>query len=282
MKILINKSLFKKLAILLLTATVFFSCEDEIDVNLKEGKTLLVVDGWITDQVGPQTITLSTTASYFSNTQTPRVSNAVVTLWDSEGQRELLTEKEPGKYVTSPNFKGKAGNTYYLNIRVNGDEYKAETKIQRPIPIDSLSQRFREKSLSWDEGYYVLYNGPEQKGVGDFFRLKVYKNDSLQNKPENLIIVQDKYVDGNYIKDVEVNSKPFNIGDRIRVENWSITEEAYQYYLIMSQQIGDGGISDSPVANIPTNIVTIHPDKSRKAVGFFGGAAVSSKELTIK
>jgi hypothetical protein len=282
MKSFMNQSIFKKLAILLLAATVFFGCEDEIDVNLKEGKTLLVVDGWITDRPGPQTITLSTTAPYFSNTQTPRVSNALITLWDNEGQREILTEKEPGTYVSSANFKGKEGNTYYLNIQVNGDEYKAETKIRRPVIIDSLSQKFRKKSLSWDEGYYVLYNGPEQKGVGDFFRLKVYKNDSLQNKPENLIIVQDKYVDGNYIKEVEVNAKPYHVGDRIRVENWSITQEAYQYYVIMSQQIGDGGISDSPVANIPTNIITLHPDKSRKAVGFFGGASVTSKELTIK
>jgi hypothetical protein len=282
MKRLINLTIFKKLGMLLFAATFFMGCEDQIDVKLDEGKILLVVDGWITDQPGPQIITLSTTAAYFNNAQTPRVSNALVTLTDNEGHSEVLTEKEPGKYTTSGSFVGKVGNTYYLNIRLNGDEYKAETQIRRPAVIDSLSQKFREKTMNWEEGYYVLYNGPEHPGVGDFFRFKLYKNDTLQNKPENLVVAEDKFVDGNYIKDVELHNKPFRKGDRIRVENWSITEEAYRYYVEMRAQINNGGMFANPPANIRTNIVTLNAEKARPAAGFFGGASVSTSELTIK
>lgn len=282
MKTFIRLSIFKKLVLLLWAAVFFFSCEDEIDVKLDEGKTLLVVDGWITDQPGPQVVSLTTTAPYFSNAPTPRVSNALVTLSDNEGYSEVLTETEPGKYFTTGSFRGKVGNTYYLSIRVNSDEYKAQTKIPRPSVIDSLSQKFREKSVSWEEGYYVLYNGPEQQGIGDFFRLKVFRNDSLQNKPQNLIVAQDKFVDGNYIQEVELNFTPFSKGDRVRVENWSITEEGFQYYTEMREQIENGGMFESPAANIPTNIVTLHPGKARRAVGFFGGASVTGKEITIQ
>jgi hypothetical protein len=282
MKRLINLPIFKKLGILLFAATFFMSCEDQIDVKLDEGKTLLVVDGWITDQPGPQTITLSTTGPYFNNAQTPRVSNALVTIADNEGHSEVLKEKEPGKYVTSSSFMGKVGNTYFLNIRVDGDEYTAETQIRRPAVIDSLSQKFREKTTNWEEGYYVLYNGPEHPGVGDSFRFKLYRNDTLQNKPENLVVAEDKFVDGNYIKEVELHNKPFRKGDHIRVENWSITEDAYRYYVEMRAQINNGGMFASPPANIRTNIVTLNAGKARKAVGFFGGAAVSTSELTIK
>jgi hypothetical protein len=128
----------------------------------------------------------------------------------------------------------------------------------------------------------VLYNGPEQAGLGDFYRFKLYKNDTLQYKPENLIVVQDKFVDGNYIKEVELHNKPFRKGDRIRVENWAITGEAYQYYIEMLAQVNNGGMFANPPANIRTNIVTLNPDKARRAVGFFGGASVTSKEMIIK
>jgi hypothetical protein len=282
MKGLINLSLLRKLGVIVFFAFFFFSCEDQIDVKLDEGNTLLVVDGWITDQPGPQIITLSTTAPYFNKESTPKVSGAIVLLSDNGGQSEILTEKEPGKYVTSEGFQGKVGKTYFLNIRHDGNEYKAETQIRRPAMIDSLSQKFREKSLSWEEGYYVLYNGPEQAGLGDFYRFKVYKNDTLQNKPENLIVAQDKFVDGNYIKEVELHNKPFLKGDHIRVENWAITEDAYQYYIEMLAQVNNGGMFANPPANIKTNIVTLNPDKARRAVGFFGGASVTSKEMIIK
>ncbi len=136
--------------------------------------------------------------------------------------------------------------------------------------------------MNWEQGYYVLYNGPDHPGTGDYFRFKLYKNDTLLNKPENLVVAEDKFVDGNYIKEVELHNKPFGKGDRIRVENWSITEEAYRYYTEMRRQIENGGMSDSPLANIPTNIVTKNPEKNRRAVGFFGGASINSKEIVIK
>jgi hypothetical protein len=282
MKRLIYLSLLQKLGVLFCALIILSACEDKIEVKLDEGKTLLVVDGWITDQPGPQTITLSTTAPYFNNTQTPRVSNAIVTLSDSEGHSEVLREIAAGKYVTSDNFQGKEGNTYHLHIRMEGNEYTAQTTIRRPAVIDSLSQKFREKSMSWEEGYYVLYHGPEHPGIGDCFRFKLYKNDTLLSKPENLVVAEDKFVDGNYIKEVELHNKPFSKGDRIRVENWSITAEAYQYYVEMRGQVNNGGLFANVPANIKTNILTLHPDKGMAAVGFFGGASVTSKEIVIR
>jgi hypothetical protein len=95
-------------------------------------------------------------------------------------------------------------------------------------------------------------------------------------------VAEDKFVDGNYIKEVELHNKPFSKGDRIRVENWSITAEAYQYYVEMRGQVNNGGLFANVPANIKTNILTLHPDKGMAAVGFFGGASVTSKEIVIR
>ncbi len=265
--------------------TIFFvvlgltSCEDVIDVKLEEGETQLAVDGWITDQPGPYTIRLTTTAPYFNNTTTPRVKGATVTLTDSEGNSEILKESEPGMYVTSQ-LQGKIGNSYTLSIRYEGEEYTAQTQIKRVPPIDSLGVKYRKGGGFTEEGYYVTYNGPELPGTGDYYRFKVFRNDTLLNKPENLSFTDDRFVDGNYIEDIQRNFDPFKSGDEIRVETWSITEDAYLFYNELRQQIQNGGLFANPPANVRTNIINKNSNE-RKAVGWFGGAAISSKEVAI-
>lgn len=271
-----------KAVMLLLCPLVFFSCEDQIDVTLDSGESLLVVDGWITDQAGPHTITLSKTAPYFHNGPAPKVSGAEVVITDDEGHIELLTENEDGKYLTSESFRGKVGGTYTLIVRAEGEEYIAVTTIRRSAVIDSLSIKYREPSMMWEEGYYVLLNAPEMEGVGDFFRFKVYRNGAFLNRPENILVAEDRMFDGSYIKDVELNFRPFDKGDHIRVETWSITAEAFQYYTAMSREIKNGGLYESPSSNIPTNVVNKNPARAGKVAGFFGGASVIYKEVTIE
>ncbi len=272
----------KRLGVLLFVLPLFFSCQDEIDIELGEGNTLLVVDGWITDQAGPHIITLSTTAPYFNNSPVPKVQHADVSITDTEGHITKLTEKEPGKYVTPASFKGKVGYTYTLHIRVNGDQYQAQTEIRRPAVIDSLSQKYREASMNWQEGYYVLYNGRDHAGLGDFFRFKLYVNDTLQNKPENLLISTDRFYDGKYLHDVELHRKPLRKGDHVRVESWSITEDAYLYYIEMLAQIKNGGLFANVPANVKTNITSASTGNSRQATGYFGGASIATKAHTIR
>lgn len=274
-------SIFKPLLLVLCTL-IFFSCEDQIDVELDSGESLLVVDGWITDQAGPHTVTLSKTAPYFHNGATPRVNGAEVVITDEEGNTEVLAEMGDGRYQTSENFKGKTGGIYTLTVRAEGEEYTAITSIRRPAVIDSLSVKFREPSMAWEEGYYVQLNAPELEGRGDFFRFKVYRNGEFLNRPENILVAEDRMVDGNYILGVELNFKPFEQGDQIRVETWSITEEAFQYYTEMSQQIENGGLFESPSSNIPTNVVNTNPERAHKVAGFFGGASVVYKEVTVE
>ncbi len=257
-----------------------WSCEDVIDVALDEGETLLVVDGWVTDQPGPYTIRLTTTAPYFSNQSTPRVSEASVRITDSEGFSEVLQENEPGIYQTSQ-LRGKIGNTYTLHIAVEGEEYEAQTSIRRVPLIDSLGFEYEEESpFIEEEGYYVSYFGPEPAGKGDFYRFKVYQNNQMLADPGDLIFVDDELVDGNYIHDFMLNDEAFQEGDTIRVENWSITEDAYYFYLELLPQIENFGLFANPPANVRTNVVNKNPE-GLKAVGWFGGAGVSAKEAII-
>ncbi len=266
--------------LLLLLLAGLAGCEDEVDVKLDEGQTLLAVDGWITNQPGPYTIRLTTTAPYFNNAATPRAQGATVTVTDSEGGREVLQEVEPGNYQVST-LRGKVGNAYTLDIRWNGQEYTARTEIRRVPPIDSLGIRFRKGGGFVEEGYYVYYFGPEPAGTGDNYRFKQYRNDTLLNGPEDLSFSDDQLVDGNYISNFEVNSDPYALGDTVRMETWSITRDAFLFYSELQQQIFNGGLFSNPPANVRTNVFNKNPD-GPQAVGWFGGAGISSKEVIIK
>ncbi len=269
------------LPLFLLFAFALTSCEDVIDVDLDKGETLLVVDGWITNQPAPYQIRLTNTAPYFTNAPAPKVSGATVIITDSEGVIDTLKESESGVYVTQK-IQGKIGNSYVLTVKTNGNEYTAQTQIKRVPEIDSLTVKYHEESAFFEtSGYYVYYNGPEPNGVGDFYRFKIYQNDSLLDKPENLLFAEDKLVDGNYIGDLQMNEEAFRKGDKIRGETWTITEDAYRYYVELSVQISNGGLFSNPPANVRTNVQNKNP-KGRKAVGWFGGAGVSRKEITIE
>ncbi len=249
------------------------SCEKIIDVKLDEGDVLLAVDGWITNQPPPYYIDLSTTAPYFANQPTPRATGAILKVRDSDGIEETLTEVSAGKYRI--NNAGKTGARYTLTIQYQGESYQAETVLKPVPPIDSLLYEKLPARLGREEGLYGKYYGPELPTEKDFYRLKVFKNDTLFNKPRDLTLFFDEFVNGNYLFDLEINPfEPYKRGDKMRVELWSISEDAYNFYNEMIQQINNGGLFATPPANVRTNVKNLNP-QGKKAVGYFGGAGVS-------
>ena len=258
---------------------VLSSCEDVVDVKLEKGEPLLVVDGWITDQPGPYTVRLKTTAPYFNNSATPAVIGATVTIQDNEGHTDILEETAPGVYATQA-IQGKIGNQYTLKVKLGSEAYTAETTIKRTFPIDSVGVAYQKETMGRKDGYLVKVYGKEPMGVGDSYRLKVFRNDTLLNRPGELIYLEDRYIDGNYFKGLDLGLDLFRKGDKVRIENHSITEDTYAFFTELSRQMQNGGLFTDPPANVRSNIRTIQG--SKKAIGWFGGSAVSSAERLVQ
>jgi hypothetical protein len=263
------------------------ACEDVIDVEIPTGEPLLVVEGAVTDQPGPYVVKLATTLPYFEEGALPPVRGATLALSDQEGQRETLREREPGTYVTS-SFQGKIGNRYTLTIQTEGEEYQADTEIRRTPPIDSVRAVYREATTLDEEGYYVLYYGPELPGVGDYYRFKVFRNGRLLNRPQDLFVRSDELVDGRYIGAFELNNnqgeeETFELGDRIRVELNSIPRDYYFFLNEIVTQLTNSGLFAAPPANVRTNVRNVHSSApTRQAVGYFAGYPVRRDSLIIE
>jgi hypothetical protein len=261
--------------------STLWSCEDVIDIDLKTGETLLVVDGWITNQNQSYTVKLTQTKPYFANTPAIVVSGATLQLTDNEGNSENLTETQPGIYKIQT-IKGKIGNQYTLKIIAQGETYEAKTEIRNVPPIDSLTYRFKKERSDLKEGIYVRYFGPELPTPNDYFRVKVYKNNIQYNKPSELIVQSDEFINGNYIGDLEFDfGDPFKINDHVKVELLSLPQDAYYFWQEMVTQVNNGGLFGTPPANVRTNVRNMNPNSKQKAVGYFGGSAVSTIQGTI-
>ena len=77
----------KILKITLLAYILFsvFSCEDVVDVDLEDGVRQVVVDAFLTNEFGPQTVKLSRTVPFFEAVNTPPITGATVTVTDDGG-----------------------------------------------------------------------------------------------------------------------------------------------------------------------------------------------------
>ncbi|MFT7453166.1 MAG: hypothetical protein ACI9VN_003903 [Patescibacteria group bacterium] len=273
----------KKSLLLLLTLFFLTSCQDVIDLEVEGGEVQLVVDGWLTNQNGEKQAILSTTANYFNSSIGPFVENAFVVLNNEQGPIDTFYEKSNGLYVTD--FVGEVGETYHIYIRTSsGEEYKSNPELLRSVPlITAINSEFKEETTFDDEGYYMSIDTDEPLGVGDHYRWKQYVNDTYLNEPFDLLYASDEFVDGNPILNFEVTiNEPLELGDQYRIQQLSITEEAFEFITqLQTQTAFVGSLFDSPPAALSGNIVNLD-SSGKKALGYFGASAVSEKEMVIE
>ncbi|GAB3925726.1 DUF4249 domain-containing protein [Larkinella terrae] len=272
------------------------SCEDPIDIDLQTGPTQLAVDGWITDQPGPQTIKLTKTTGYFDASQPPPALGATVIVADEDSViHEFIDLKNNGNYVWTPKpgeVFAKIGKKYLLGIRYEGQEYISISQMN-PVPaIDSLV--FREgKPNPFGErtGFRAEFYATDLPNRTDYYWIRSYQNGKRLDGTQNIVVSYDGSFNGSantdgllFIRPIRTSINPdslYNMNDSVKVEVFSITPDAFYFFLQLSTQINNGGLFASPPANVPTNVVNRNAN-GPKAVGFFGVSAASSKTVKVE
>ncbi|WP_423146197.1 DUF4249 domain-containing protein [Rubrolithibacter danxiaensis] len=268
--------------LLLIVLCLLCSCDDVIDVDVKKEQEALVVEGWLTNQDRLHYVKLYKTIPFFNKPEFPPVQHAVVTLKDNAGHTEVLEEAEPGIY--SIRMRGRVGRIYTLSIQSDVGEYEAVTEMKRlGTSLDSVTYVYKEKSVLYENpGYYPLISGQEKKGKGDYLLLKIARNGSPLLSARDINLFSDEFVDGNYIKQAEVFLKdPLQKDDIIYFEGWSLTEDAFRFWLDIQTQLRNGGIFSVPATNTRTNVVKL-TSNSLNVTGYFGASAVVAVDSRVK
>ncbi|MEM1214476.1 MAG: DUF4249 domain-containing protein [Bacteroidota bacterium] len=287
-------------ATLLLLGAILFSCEDPIEVPSDFEEPQLVVDAWLENTNTPQTIILSETVDYFAGGQPNTITTATIQVCKNDGATCYdFVHTSDGRYVWQPaadETLGSVGDNFALSIELDDVIYTGQALLRRTTRLDSIGFVFEEETILFEEGFAAEAYAFDLPGRGDTYWMKTYKNDTLLNRASELTIAFDATfdagadVDGTYfIPPLRRGANPFDddgafipyqLGDRVRVEVHSISQEAFQFLSIATEQILNEGLFAVPLANSPSNIV--NTTTGERILGIFNVAEVATLERKLE
>lgn len=152
---ILSKSSTLTLSAIAILSFLFTSCEKDVNLNLKDGDSRLVVEGYIENGVPPYVfltksigyfakIDLNTLQNSFVHGATVKVSDGINTVTLKEYAIDTGTNGNKFSFYTidtsaSSFFLGVVNRTYTLTIDLpDGKHYEAVTKIPNPTPLDSV------------------------------------------------------------------------------------------------------------------------------------------------
>jgi len=294
---------------LVVTLFLFGACTDVVDVNIDPAADQLVVDAWINNKSVPQTIRLTMSQPFFSNTFATGVAGADVRVTKENGDVFVFADHGNGSYIWTPPETGahigEPGMQYDLHIQRDGDIYKAESQMHRVPSIDSIGIELRNGELGYADGHWASLFARERPGFGDTYWIKAYKNGVFLSKPAELNIAYDAAFDaGGGIDGVtfitpirelinrfpdpgpdsvdDFETPPYVVGDEVHVEVHSITNEAFRFLQTARDQMNNGSntIFAIPVANTKSNV--FKESDNTPILGFFCVSAVSEATRVVE
>ena len=264
-----------------ITICSLFGCQELVELELPEQPPQLVVEAEITNTAGPHFVRLSLTQDYFSEEELPPVSDANVKISDDEGNEFNLYQAEPGLYVVQE-MEGKIGRTYTLHIEWNNNLYESSGTLLQEAVIDSLNYQYFERNPIFKEGYYLFFFGALPPDRDNYFRIKVYKNDSLYNNRSDILVQSDELLPNqDRVENLRL-TYPFKLGDTVRLEMYTLNQDMYQYYLeFITLLYNDGGLFSPPPQNPNSNIRNI-TNPNNPPLGYFQVASLTWDVVIIK
>ena len=276
-----------KSSLLLISFFLCFSCTSRMNLDVKSVSSTICIYGYLQSYSSFQTIELTSTSPFFSDSINKPVSDADVILTSSDNDiYKYVYMDQFGLYRSIIPFTSKPLMKYHWCVKydIDGDgiveKYEADTKVGRSIKLDTM---ICEYGKTLGKGYYsakLYFNEPKGE---DYYLYRFFLNDSLvSRKVSKLMTWSDKLFDGEYINgraffkfnclaDIdkyteEEKEENFFIkkGDVVKMEGGIVEESFYDFILQchMKKQ-GENPFFGGPSANIITNI-------TNGGVGYFG------------
>ena len=287
-------------------ASLATACTDVVELDSAFEEARPVVDAWLTDAAGAQTVYLSRSQDYYAEALPAPITGAEVVVCRGDAAAPTclaFAERDdaPGAYVWEPRGDerlGAVGDTFDLLVALPDDRRLTARSVMRRVPaIDSISFQFEESELGLDEGVYAQVYARDPPGTGDRYLIRSTINGTPLNRPSEITLAADAAFDGGTASDgiafilpirFGVNeldddgaAVPLEPGDRVAVEVWSLNEEAFRFLRSAVEQItnGESILFSVPVVSTPGNVVDL--DAGERALGMFSVSAVSAAADTL-
>ena len=277
-------------------ALLFYSCEQDVNIEIKTNDKRLLVDGEFTTDSVIHTIRLYCSGSLITGRPQTVVTGAKIYVTDNTDTFYYIENKDTlGLYQTAGKVGGIGGHNYTLsitNIDIDDDgkmdSYTANGLMPVPVQFDSMKSYYGVNADNIEgtvinKGYYTtFYNGPDY-----LFDYAIVNNKSYITLTDEL--GSGELINRYLLKTTKVNtpglkangSTYFSLeptwanvtnGDTITIVDFNFNQDQYEFLkefdnnTSSNDQFNSKNIFDqlSIPANLPTNI-----EPSDKAAGYF-------------
>ncbi len=255
-----------KYSLLFFIAFISFGCEEVIDVNLNTAPPRLVIEAsvnWVRNTPGNiQVVKLSTTTDYFSDV-IPPISDAVVTITNSQGTVFNFVEiDQPGLYICT-DFVPVLNESYTLTVLYDGEVYTSTERLLATPEVTRVEQRNDGGILGEDIEVKFFFNDiPDET---NFYFLGIF--DPYKVIPEYGIL-EDRFFQNNEMFGLYF-SEDLKTGDTLTFTMNGISQNYFNYLNILLAQAGNNaGPFSTPTSTVRGNIVN-QTNFDNYALGYF-------------
>ena len=243
------------------------SCEEVIEIELNTAEPRLVIEAsinWLKGTYGnEQVIKLSLSAPFFDET-TPPANGATVIITDQNNRTYNFIEEGATGIYKNTNFRPIINDKYQLEIIYNNEIYKGNEILKSVVSLDYIEQNNEGGFTGKDKELKAYYSDPADEKNFYFFEFR-------RHKPllTSLSIYEDRYNNGNQIFGF-YSEEDLEVGDKITIRNYGISERFYNFMFILLQQnsTAGGGPFETQPASVRGNCVNI-TDPENFPLGYF-------------
>ncbi|MCP4178358.1 MAG: DUF4249 domain-containing protein, partial [bacterium] len=271
-----------------------------------------------TNEQGPYIVKLSSSTSV-TNPEKTNISGAVITIFDNEGNSEILLENSPGEYKTAENgIQGIVGRSYKVRIEMlEGITYESNfQELLMPENIDSIfvkKEYHLNKETGNEETGYQFYVKSQITVPGllwqlietyeynsDYQILYTYLNGALEEFPNSDSLYtcwQTKKVNQIYsyknqnskaeiteypLHYLSAETKKLQIRYSLLLKEYSIGLDEVNYWSAIQEMNSQGGLllTQQPY-QIAGNVKNIIKEDDF-VLGYFSVASVSNKRIFVE
>lgn len=263
----------KHIFFILLVTIIFTGCEKVLNLQYKDNQSKLVIEGNITNQIGPYFVKITRSIRLPETGAYPTVNNANVTISDDAGNNETLVLQGNGIYQTTT-LTGVEGRTYTLTVNVDNQTYTAKSTMPKRVPFDSVKvENITFIGSEIEYNIIPVYKDPFTKG--DNYRFVLFVNDSLINQH----FVQNDEVKNGVVNTVRLEVDDDDLilkkGDLISLNMQCIDKNVALFYTTLAL-ISNAGPGGGTTPNNPPNNLT------NGALGLFSAHTVEKKSVRLR
>lgn len=257
------------------------SCIDQINLDLESGQSNLVVFGWITNEAVAYEVKLSLSNAYSDQSGYPPISGAEVFVTDHLANRYDFTEFQgTGRYLSDPSsFVGMPEYVYQLTVIYDENTY-VSTLESMPVltQVEDAFINFIADPADFeidpgDENFFVSAFVVDDPQTDNYYRWKVYVNNELRNQPEELVLFDDRFTNGNTFK-YDAGNVVFTASDVPYFQHMSLSKGAYDFYLNLKEQTSNSTLSPRIQPGIIKGNMSNIDDPDELVLGYFGASEI--------